>query len=108
MNHILRALVTLLFLVIVFGSSYCFGSRYGLSTLGISAGTLSPAFYVGTFNYTCSEIYAVSSVMVTPTAASTGTIQVMVNNGSDYLNSNGKIGGTSSINSNGKLTPAGG
>ena len=159
MNHILRAFATLLFLVVGLEKSNSYAGRSNLTNLVISAGTLSPIYSVSTFLYTCSEVYAVSSVTVTATV-SYGTIQVKVNDGTyasvingspssalplnigtniiniltststttitvtraspvvnkngqattgaDYLNSNGKIGGTSSINSNGKLTPAGG
>lgn len=160
-NLTLRAFTTLLFLVVGLEKSNSYAIvKPNLSGLVISAGTLSPAFNTGTRDYTCSEIYAVSSVTVTPSVISGSTIQVKINSGSyvrvindtpssalsmniginiisiltltgtttitvtraspvvnkngqattgsDYMDSNGKTGGTSSVNSNGQLIPAGG
>jgi hypothetical protein len=53
-----------------------------LTSLGISAGTLSPAFSIYSSNYTVSVPNTVDKISVTPTIeASTTTAQVRINNG---------------------------
>ena len=153
--QIFRSFAILLLLVIGSRGLFCFSVPVG--GIVLSSGTLSPTYSVGITGYTCPEVYAISSVTVTPTA-STGTIQVKVNSGSyatvttgtasaalplsvgsntisvqyngsatytitvtraaapptnkygkitggvDYLDRNGKSGGTASVNLNGKIS----
>ena len=70
-----------------------------LSSLAISAGTLSPTFATGTYSYTASVLSDTSTVTVTPTRTQVNaTIQVRVNNGSYASVTSGSASGSLSLN----------
>ena len=70
-----------------------------LSSLVLSAGTLSPVFAAGTTSYTATVLKASSTLTVTPTAAeSHATLQVRVNGGSYASVTSGSASGSLSLN----------
>ncbi len=72
-----------------------------LSSLTISAGTLSPGFDSAMMNYTDIMAYANSAITVTPTAADPGaTIQVSINGGAFAPVASGSSSGSLALNAN--------
>ena len=70
-----------------------------LSSLIISAGSLSPTFATGTYSYTASVLSETSTVTVTPTRTqANATIQVRVNSGSYASVTSGFASGSLAIN----------
>ena len=70
-----------------------------LSSLALSAGTLSPVFAAGTTAYTATVLKASAAITVTPTAAeSHATLQVRVNGGSYASVASGSASGSLSLN----------
>ena len=97
MNRILRAFAILLLLVVGLEKSNSYAVRnLAITNLVISPGTLSPIFSTANATYTCSEVYAVSSVTVT--AVSNNPIGVIVNNGPSVTVSSGSPSKALSMN----------
>ena len=84
----------------VSGTSVSNSNVATLSSLTISAGTLTPTFATGTYSYTASVLSDTSTVTVTPTRTqANATLQVRVNSGSYASVTSGSASGSLSLNS---------